>query len=411
MKYLVIIPDGIGDHPSEALGDKTPLEVARIPNLNFFAQIGKVGTVKTVPDRMEPAAHVAFSSLLGFDPKQYPMGPGPLEAANLEVKLEDNEIAFQMNFVTESEGILADARGGCISTREAKAFIAFLNKKLASDFVRFFSSSGYRHIAVIKDARGYEALSAHCSEPEAVVGKRIEDHLPKGPGEDLIKKLMYDSKLLLQDHEINQVRIDLGENPANMIWLYGQGSAPKLPKFSERFNGLTGATISRSEAVKGFSRLIGLTVVELPSTHAYPDFDYEGEAQAMLELVGEKDFVCVHARACEEASREGDIKQKTLSLEAIDHHLIGAARSLYESQKDVRVLICPLHNTPTHLRAHARESVPFILSGKNVMPDGIERFNEATAQLSHLRLREGWKLIDHLIGGKELAEREAVLKS
>ena len=403
MKYLIIIPDGIGDRPSEALGDKTPLEVARIPNLNFFAQIGKVGTVKTVPDRLEPAVHVAFSSLLGYDPKQYPTGPGPLEAANLEVKLEENEIAFQMNFMTESEGLLADAAGGHISNRESKALIAFLNKKLASDFVRFFPGNGYRHIAVIKDARGSKALSADCPEPEFVVGKKIQDHLPKGPGEDLIKKLIFDSKLLLQDHEINQVRIDLGENPANMIWLYGQGSVPKLPKFSDRFGGLTGATISRSEAVKGFSRLVGLTVVELSSTHAYPDFDYEGEAQAMLELVHEKDFVCVHAKACEEASREGDVKQKTLSLEAIDHHLIGAARSLYESQKDIRILIAPLHNTPCHLRTHARESVPFILSGKNVMPDEIERFNEATAQLSNLRFREGWKLIDHLLSGKDVS--------
>src|SRR3990167_2569827 len=110
MKYLVIIPDGIGDHPSEALGGKTPLDVARIPNLNYFSQIGKVGTVKTIPDRMEPASRIAFTSLLGYDPKQYATGPGPLEAANLEVKLEENEVAFRMNFVTESDGILADSK-------------------------------------------------------------------------------------------------------------------------------------------------------------------------------------------------------------------------------------------------------------------------------------------------------------
>ena len=240
------------------------------------------------------------------------------------------------------------------------------------------------------------------------MGKNFQDHLPKGAGEDLIRKLIYDSKLLLHDHEINRVRIDLGENPANMIWLSGQGVVPKLPKFSDRFAGLTGASISRSAVVKGFSRLIGLTVVELSSTHAYPDFDYEGEAQAMLELAGEKDFVCAHARACDEASREGDIKQKVLSLEAIDHHIVGAAKSFYETEKDVRVLIAPLHNTPFELRTHVRESVPFILAGKNVMPDEIENFNEATAQLSALRFRDGWKLIDHLLSGKDLVEHAVV---
>ena len=403
MKYIVIIPDGIGDHPSDELGEKTPLEVARIPNLNYFARIGKVGTVRLVPDRMDPGTHVVFPSLLGYEPKQYITGPGPLEAANLEVKLEENEVAFRLNFITESGGILADATGGQIATKEAKALVNFLNKKLANDFVRFFPASSYRHIAVIKDARGLGALSAQCEEPESFVGKLIQDHLPKGPGEDLIKKLIYDSKLLLEDHEVNQVRLDLGENPANMVWLWGQGCMPKPPKFSDRFSGLTGATISRSEVVKGFSRLIGLTVVELPPNHPYPEFDYEGEAQAMTELVHEKDFVCVHARACDEAARAGDLKQKVLSLEAIDHHLIGAAKALYEAEKDVRVLIAPLHTTPCHLRTHVRESVPFILAGKNLMAEEMERFTEATAQLSRLRLRDGLKLMDHLISGKDLS--------
>lgn len=402
MKYLMIIPDGIGDLPNEALGGKTPLEVARIPNLNYFSKIGKIGTLKTVQDRFEPAAHVAFASLLGYEPKQYLSGPGPLEAANLEVKLEENEIAFQMNFITEAEGILADATAGHMAAKESKALINFLNKKLASDFVRFFAGPGCRHIAVIKDARGFKALAAACPDPETITGKPIEQHLPKGPGDDLIKKLIYDAKSLLQDHEINQVRIDLGENPANMIWLYGQGPVPRLPKFSSRFPAVTGACISTHEAVKGFSRLIGLTVVEYPSSHAFPDFDYEGQADAMLELAKEKDFVCVHVRACDEAAKAGDVKQKTLSLEAIDHHLIGAAKSFYESEKDVRILIVPLLNAPTQLKAHTKESVPFIFAGKNVMRDEIEFFNEATAQLSSLRFKEGWKLIDQLMSGKDL---------
>ncbi len=402
MKYLVIIPDGIGDQPNEALGGKTPLEVARIPNLSYFAKMGKIGTLRTIPDKMEPAPHVAFASLLGYDPKQYLSGPGPLEAANLEVKLEENEIAFQMNFITESEGILADATAGRIAARESKALINFLNKKLASDFVRFFPGSGSRHIAVIKDARGIKALSAECPDPETIVSKPIDQHLPKGPGEDMLKKLIYDAKSLLQDHEINQVRIDLGENPANMIWLYGQGCMPNLPKFSTRFPGLAGACISTHEAVKGFSRLIGLTVVEFSSIHAFPDFDYEGQADTMLELAKEKDFVCVHIRACDEAAKVGDIKQKVLSLEAIDHYLIGAAKTFSETEKDVRILIAPLLNTPTQLKVHTRESVPFILAGKNIMRDEIEFFNEATAQLSALRFKEGWKLIDHVMSGKDI---------
>ena len=403
MKYLVIIPDGIGDQANEAIGGKTPLEVARIPNLTYFAKNGKVGTIRTVPERMDPTYHVAFASLLGYEPKQYLSGPGPIEAANLEVKLEENEVAFQMNFMTESQGVLADPTAGNITSRESKALINFLNKKLASDFVRFFPGANYRHIAVIKDARGFKALSASSTAPELFVGKPIEANLPKGPGEDMLKKLIYDAKSLLEGHEINQVRVDLGENPANVIWFYGQGCMPSLPKFSAKFQGINGASISTQEAVKGFSRLVGLTVVEFSSSHAYPDFDYEGHADLMLEIAKEKDFLCIHLRACDEAAKSGDIKQKVLSLEALDHHVIGAAKAFLEAEKDVRILISPLLNTPTQLRMHNRESVPFIFSGKNVMHGEIDFFNEATAQLSHLRFKEGWKLMEQVLSGKDLS--------
>ncbi|OGW81167.1 MAG: hypothetical protein A3G33_09920 [Omnitrophica bacterium RIFCSPLOWO2_12_FULL_44_17] len=402
MKYLMILADGIADHPSEALSGKTPLEVSRTPNLDYFAKIGKVGMVRTIPDRLDLVSHLGLISLLGYDPRQHPTGLGPLEAANLELKLEENEIAFRMNFISESVGILADATAGHITTREAKALVGFLNKKLSSDFVRFFASHEHQHIAVIKDARGYEALSATCTVPESIVGKPIEANLPKGPGEDMIKKLMYDAKSLLVEHEINQVRVDLGENPANMIWLWGQGLLPKLPKLSDRMNGITSAMVSTSEYAKGFARLIGMTVMDVAKNRIYPDYDYEGQAEAMMDLLGEKDFVCVHMNVCEEASREGDLKQKVLALEAIDHYVISRIKTFYESNKDIRILISPLLVIPHEIKKAVRESVPFIIAGKNIKPDEIERYNEATAHVSQLKFSEGWKLIEELTSTKDL---------
>jgi 2,3-bisphosphoglycerate-independent phosphoglycerate mutase len=402
MKFLIVIPDGIGDLPLSALGGKTPLEVSRVPNLNYFSKIGKVGTISWAADRSDTSSHSALSAVFGYEPKRYMTGPGPLEAANMEIKLEDNEIAFRINFVTETQGILADATAGRITTKEARALINFLNKKLSSEFVRFFPGQGHRHLAVIKDARGYDALSAVCRDPEAIVGKSVEENLAKGPGQDLIKKLVYDAKLLLEEHEINQVRVDLGENPANMIWFWGQGSTPKLPKFSERFGGLTGATISTAGLVKGFSRLVGLTVMELSTKHVYPDFDYKSEASAMLDLFQEKDLVCIHLRACDLAAREGNVQQKVMSLEAIDQHIMGTAKLFYEKEKDVRVLIAPFHSTSCEERARLKEAVPFIVAGKNIVADEIECFHESAARVSQLRFSEGWKLMDMLISGKEM---------
>lgn len=398
MKYVVIVIDGMSDHPCEELGGKTSLEVSKIPNLHYFAKSGKVGSVSYVSERMEPTSALASLSLFGHNPKDYKVGLGPLEAANLEIKLEDNEVAFRMNFVTESQGVLADDKAGNITTKEAKALIAYLNKQLSSEFVKFFPGSSYRHIAVIKDAKGFDGLSAVCIPPEQVVGKKIESCLPSGSGAELVKKLMYDAKLLLEQHEINQVRIDLKENPANMVWLWAQGAKPRLSKFSERFGGLTGAMISVDDHMKGLARLIGLTVVDFP---ADSEMAYEVVTDSTLEVLKDKDFVCVHIRSCDEAAREGNLKKKILSLEAIDYYLINALKTYYESEKELRVLITSFLPTPWKLKAYVRESVPFIVAGKNVVADEIEKFSEAVAKLSNLRFREGYKLTDYFITGKE----------
>lgn len=398
MKYIAVLINGVGDHPSEELGNKTPLEVAKIPNIQLLAKAGKVGTVSHIPERIEPSSSLAALSFFGHNPKEHNVGLGPLEAANLEIKLEENEVAFRMNFVTEAQGILADYTAGGISTKEARALVALLNKQLSSEFVKFFPGTGFRHIAVVKDAKGFDGLSAKCQPPEQIIGKKIEDCLPSGNGADMIRKLMYDAKSLLEKHEINQVRLDLQENPANMIWLWAQGVRPKLAKFSERFGAVTGAVISSDDHLKGLGRLLGLTVVDFS---AEADTNYEAVANAMFEVLQEKDFVCVHIRSCEEAAREGNLKKKILSLEAVDYYLMGAIKSYYESQKEVRILVSSLLTMPWKTKMFAHESVPFILAGKNTVPDEIEKFSEAAARLSSFRLKDGYKLLDHFIGGKE----------
>ena len=395
MKYLVLAISGAADHPAEEFDGKTPFEVAKILNLNHFVKIGKVGLAKLAPDRLEPSSDATFLNLLGYDADKVYTGRGPLEAANLELKLEDDEIAFRMNFITESGGLLADPTAGRLSTKEARALINFLNKKVASDFVRFFPGTEYRHIAVIKDSHGFEALSAKTTAPDAFIGEHLEAHFPKGPGEELLKKLMYDAKLLLQDHEINQVRIDLQENPANMIWLWGQGRKPKLEKFSDRF-GISGAVVAGAEYAKGAARLAGLTVLETPDGKGEAEANYEKTNRAMLEALNEKDFVCVHLDACDEASRAGDRKAKVSALEAIDFFVFSKAKEYLEQYKDVRVLVTPCHATPWKLRKHVRDWVPFVVAGKNVMPEKgvrIEKFSELAAKNSDTKMAKSGELM------------------
>jgi len=392
MKYLVITMPGAADHPAEELGGKTPLEVAKIPNLHHFTKIGKLGSVKLVPERFEPSSDTVFLNLLGYDADKVYTGRGPLEAANLDLALEDNEIPFRMNFITEAGGTLADPTAGRISTKEAKALINFLNKKVASDFVRFFSGAGYRHVAVLKDSHGFDALSAKTISPETIIGEPLDSNFPKGPGEELLKKLMYDARLLLQDHEINQVRVDLHENPANMIWLWGQGRPPRIEKFTERF-GISGALVASMEYAKGIGRLVGLTVVELAEEIGEFDVDYEKVSRAVLDELEEKDFVCCHLTACDDASRMGDLKAKVSALEGMDFFFLSRVREYLESSKDLRILVTPGVAAPWKARKHVRDQVPYVIAGKNIMADEAEKFTELAAKSGEQKVSSGAELL------------------
>lgn len=395
MKFILICIAGAADHPNELLAGKTPLEIAKVPNLNHFAKLGRFGTVKLTPDRFDSSPDACFMNLLGYNADRHYTGRGPLEAQDLGLELEENEIPFRMNFITESSGRLADARGGSLTTKEALALINFLNKKVASSFVRFFPGAQYRHIAVIKDSHGYDALSAKTAAPENIIGEKIEDNLPKGPGEELLKKLMYDAKLLLQDHEINQVRIDLKENPANMIWLWGQGRKPVLENFPER-SGLSSALISSTEYARGISRIAGFTVPGCGELTGHFETDLERKAKGALEALREKDFVCCYLDECDEASRLGDLKGKIASLEAIDYFLLSWIREYMEENKDTRVLITPVITTSSRTKKYVREPVPFAIAGAGIMPDEVTKFSELAAKSSELKAGSGKELIDIL---------------
>ncbi len=391
MKHIVVAIPGAADLPCEELGNKTPLEVAKLPNLQALAKLGRVGSVKLTPDRLEPTSDVTLMNLLGYDADKVYTGRGPLEAANLEIKMDQHEVAFRMNFITEADGKLADDTGGGISTKEAKALINFLNKKVASDFVRFFAGAEYRHVAVLKDAHGYPALSAKTACPENIVGQPVQDHFPKGPGEELLKKLMFDAKLLLQDHEINQVRVDLGENPSNMIWLWGQGPLPNLQKFKDLYE-LQGAIITAQEYAKGLGRITALTVHEFGYTEEDAE-DLDAVSKMLVTAVEEKDFVVIYLSDCDEAARTGDLRAKIQVLEAVDSVVLARVKDILEKKKDVRVLVTSNHASPWKAGLRSKESVPFLAAGKNIMADDIDKMTELTAKASGLKIPNGKELM------------------
>src|SRR3989338_9890258 len=138
VKYAILVGDGMSDRPIPELDGKTPLEVAKIPNINAIVKTGMIGLTKTVPAKMKPASDIANLAILGYDPKRYYTGRGPLEAANIGVELDEDEIAFRCNLITANNDVMADYSAGHIREKESKILIDYINEKLASDRIKFY---------------------------------------------------------------------------------------------------------------------------------------------------------------------------------------------------------------------------------------------------------------------------------
>jgi len=401
MKYIVLVGDGMGDRPIEDLGGKTVLETAKIPNMNFIAERGKVGLTSMIPARMPPASDVANLSILGYNPKKYYTGRGPLEAANMGIDLKDDEVVFRCNLVTISDNRMADYSAGHISNEEARSLIEDLNARLGAEGIRFYPGISYRHLVVFRCGDKEEQkrfVNTKCVPPHDITGKTIERFLPAAtPQAELLRRLMESSRGILSDHEVNRVRLDLKENPANMIWLWGQGIKPFMPKFSKLYH-VEGSIISAVDLIKGIGRIIGLNVIDVPGATGYYNTNYLGKAEYAIDSLKDKDFVFVHVEAPDEAGHNGDLREKIYSIEKFDKFVVGTVLSHFKSSsEEFRILVLSDHATPVTLKTHSRDYVCFAMYGTDIEPGTIKHFNEKEARLSKFRIDKGHELMEFFI--------------
>ncbi|MBN3038254.1 MAG: cofactor-independent phosphoglycerate mutase [Candidatus Omnitrophica bacterium] len=395
MKYIVLVGDGMADYPLDELQGKTPLEVAKTPNMDYIAQNGQVGWLKTVPERMPPASDVANLSILGYDPLKYYTGRGPLEAANMGIELKEGEVAFRCNLVTVGEDKMVDYSAGHITTKEASILIKDLDKHLRTHSLRFYPGVSYRHLMVTNDLEP-SLLKVKCTPPHDITEKSISRHLPQGKNSDFLIDLMQKAAKFLENHDINKVRIDLRESPANSIWLWGQGKRPQMPKFREKYN-IGGSVISAVDLIKGMGKTIGLEPIDVPGATGYYDTDYQAKGRYGIESLNRNDFVFIHVEAPDEAGHNGDLRAKITAIERFDSLVVGQILEHFKHKFDFRVLVTPDHYTPISVRTHTSEPVFFGLYGHGVEKDEICTFNEAAAKESRLNFNKGWQLMDYFI--------------
>jgi len=356
MKYIMLVPDGMADLPMAELDGQTPMQAARTPNFDALAEVSLVGSVLTVPPGMYPGSDVANMDLLGYDPRRYYTGRGPIEALAMGVPMDAGDVAYRCSLVSSDGTILIDNSAGHITTEEARPLIELVEKKLGTDKRRFYTGVQYRHIMAEKSG----SIDLQTIPPHDFVGQPLAGHWPEGAGAERLKQLMYDSLELLDSHPINIKRREEGKEPGNMIWLWGQGYAPSLPNFLQTY-GKVGGVISAVDVVRGLGRATGLRVIDVPGATGYIDTDYTAKANYALAALDTLDFVYIHVEAPDEAGHEGNLDHKLQAIEDIDKKLLATLRQGMAKRDAYRLLIVPDHKTPISLRTHEEGPVPFLL--------------------------------------------------
>jgi len=391
MKLIVLLGDGMADLPLEVLGGRTPLQAAEKPNMDRLARQGRSGLARTVPEGFAPGSDVANLSVLGYDPAECYTGRAPLEAAAMNVHLGPDDIAFRCNFVTIDNRLMKDYSAGHISTEEGQELIEALAPLMPGQ--RLYPGVSYRNLLVLQVGG-----KAECTPPHDISGQPVEEHLPRGQDSELLVALMEAARPVLERHQVNRRRIAAGKRPANAIWLWGQGPAPAMPSFAEKY-GLSGAMISAVDLLKGIGRYAGLEVIDVPGATGNIDTNYQGKVDAALEALKSRDFVYLHIEAPDEAGHEGEIDLKVRAIELFDEKVVGPVlQALEKSGEDWRVLLMPDHATPISIKTHSSDPVPFTIAGSGIEPDGVESFDELAAQRGEYGLVEATELVGMMRG-------------
>ena len=394
MKYVFLVPDGAADDPVAELGGRTPLEAADTPNLDRLAQKGSVGAVLTVPPGMYPGSDVANMSLLGYDPAKHYTGRGPIEAAALGVPLEKNDACYRASLVTTDGETLLDYSSGHVTTPEARELIATVQEKLGSRRLAFFPGVQYRHILRVTDG----SVNVRTTPPHDIAGKPLAPYLPEGDNDAELRRLIWDSLDLLDNHPVNKKRRGDGKPAANTIWPWGQGRPVSLPDFFTA-HGKTGAMITAVDLLRGLARCAGLKIVEVPGATGYTDTNYRGKADYGLNVLlnGGIDFLFLHVEAPDEAGHEGDLEAKVRAIENIDRHVVGTlVKGFAERKEPFRLLVAPDHATPVALKTHREGMVPFLYYDSERERSGTLPFDERAIPETPLIVEQGHRFIERL---------------
>lgn len=389
MKHIIILGDGMADHPVERLGGKTLLQYADTPYMDLLARKGKTGRLMTIPDGFHPGSEVANTSILGYDLNKVYEGRGPLEAASIGYNMSPEDLALRCNLITLSDGIIKNHHGGHLTTEEGTTLIKYLNEKLGNEYIQFIPGIQYRHLLIIKGGSKHVICAPPHDHPneawrplliKAENGNKEDGRLSPQETANLLNELIIKSQELLTAHPFNLQRKDKQNDIANSIWPWGGGYRPQMRTLSEMFPQIhSGSVISAVDLIRGIGYYAGLEIIKVKGATGLANTNYEGKVEAALKQLREKDFVFLHIEASDEAGHDGDLQLKLQTIENLDHR---AVEPIYNEVKKwdepVCIAVLPDHPTPVEIRTHVKEPVPFLIWHPGITPDNVTQYDETS---------------------------------
>ncbi len=379
-KILLLIMDGLGDRPNKSLGNKTALQAAEKPNLDYLALNGATGTMSPVSYGVRAGSDTSHLSILGYSPEKYYTGRGPFEALGLGIKLEPGDIAFRANFASVIDGKIVDRRAGRINGTDE------LSRSLETeiDGIKFIVRSGVEHRAAVV-MRG-NGLSDHIIDTDPhITGKSplntiATDHEGNFTAM-LINKFLERSRKILNEHPFNKKRVEDGLLPGNEIMLRGAGKIPDLENFEEKYN-LKAACISGTPLIRGIAGLAGFTILKVDGMTGRIDTDYKNIFKSALIALEKYDFVLINIKGTDIAGHDKKPELKKYVIEKVDQEI----QPFIEKRDDVLIVVTGDHSTPCSYGDHTGDPVPVLFSTDGILYDKSSHFDELSVSEGYYKI-------------------------
>lgn len=348
------------------------LEGAKTSHLQQLAQAGAAGLIQPRALRQAINRFDVHRLLLGVRPDDVGLRPGRCCAAGINRTLAHGETAWCCQLMTQRDGQIIDPFAGGIPTKESELLMQVLEESLGSDTRQWEVGAGSHHLLIGSDQA--LALEDHGAipAPELLAGERWERHLPKGPVGEELRRVMEQAAALLETHPVNRVRIDLGENPANMLWLWGAARSEPQRAFAER-TGLSGAIISRNALLQGLARLLSLTWEN--ERGLLDAVTLRHVLERVTALLERHDMVYVHL-----AIETTDVVERQCAMERIDQLLLRPLTESLPQQGAWRLL--------TAIDDRSSALVPFVAIGTGLPQQPVATLTSQSFSDSPLKFGE-----------------------